>query len=303
MSAVPSVVSEDAQAADWLDGMTWAYETSRFVASGYAFSIRVMDADLGRFLDEAWAPTSAPGEPDHRYSLIDRGAGIRRRRFSLYWDDRLVVTTGRPSRALGMLSWHVNREVVATRGGHLVLHAAGAEHRGRAVIIPAVMESGKTTLVAGLTRSGLRYLTDEAVFVDPTTLCVQPYPKPLSVDPGSWAVLPSLRPLVPPAVTPYLCEQWQVPAASIRDDAVGGACLPAWIITTSYEAEQPTTLTPLSAGEAIIALAQNTFAFDTAPSHHLETIAAVVRQCRRYRLVVSDLDRACDLVLELLEDR
>jgi hypothetical protein len=301
VNAAPDAVT------DWSPGQpstgeAWVYETSRFSTCGYDFSIRVMDVELGRFLDDAWAPTAVPGEATHRYSLIDRGAGVRRGRFSLYWDDELVVTTGRPSRALGMLSWHVNRQVVGNRGDRLVLHAAGAEHRGRALVIPGVMEAGKTTLVAGLTRRGLRYLTDEAVFIDPVTTCVRPYPKPLSIDPGSWTVLSSLRPIVPPALAPFLCEQWQVPATSIRDDAVGPPCRPAWIVATSYDAARPTTLTELSASDAVVTLAESTFDFDAAPTRHLEAIAAVVRGCRRYRLVVSDLDRACDLVLELLEE-
>lgn len=298
MNAGLTVVAHDDSS---LEGLSWAYETSRFLVSGYDFSMRFMDARLGSFLEEAWAATAQSGVPMHRYSLVDSGPGAHHR-FHLYWDQNLIERTDRPRQALGMLCWHVNRQVVTRRGDHLVLHAAGAEHRGRAVIIPATMESGKTTLVAGLTRAGLRYLTDEAVFVDPTTLQVQPYPKPLSVDPGSWLVLESLRPRVSADVEPYLAAQWQVAPRSIRPDAVGDVCPPAWIVTTSYQPGQPTSLTPISASDAIIALAKNTFGFDSDPRHHLDVIAAVVRQCRRYQLVVSDLDAACELVLDLLEN-
>lgn len=290
-----------AVAADLLEQSSWTYETSRFRAVGYDFSVRVMDAALGCFLDEAWAPTAVPGASTHRYSLVDNGPAADHR-YRLYWDDTYVGQVRRESQALGLLCWHVNRQVVANRGEHLVLHAAAAEHGGRAVIIPAVMESGKTTLVAGLTRAGLRYLTDEAVFIEPESLLVQPYLKPLSVDPGSWTVLPSLRPRVSADVEPYLEKQWQVAPSSIGPDAVGGVCSPAWIVTTSYQPDRPTAIEPMSASESAIALAQNTFGLDADPRRHLDVIAALVRQCRRYRLVVSDLDQACDLVLQMLEE-
>ena len=52
------------------------------------------------------------------------------------------------------------------------------------------MESGKTTLVAGLVLAGLRYLTDEAVAIRPADGGITPFPKALSVDHGSW---PSCR--------------------------------------------------------------------------------------------------------------
>jgi hypothetical protein len=279
----------------------WCYETSRFVAFGFDFSVRVMDAELGGFLDEAWSATAAPGEPAHRYLLTDLGPGAEQR-FRLDCDDVQIGEVRRPSQAVGMLCWHVNRQIVMHRGAHLVLHAAAAEHRGRGLIIPAAMESGKTTLVAGLTRAGLRYLTDEAVFIEPTSLFVRPYPKPLSIDPGSWPVLPELRPRVSAAVEPYLEKQWQVAPGSIGPDSVGETCPPAWIVTTSYQADQPTRLEPMSASEAVITLARNTFDFDTDPRRHLDLIAGVVRQCRRHRLIVSDLDRACELVLALLEE-
>jgi hypothetical protein len=282
-----------------IDESVWGYETRRFRAVGFDFSIALNDPDLGRFLDEAWAPMAVPGTAAHRYAILDRGPGAHRR-FSLHFDGDRYTETNRPSNALRMLCWHVNGQVVAHRGDHLLLHAAAAEHDGRALLIPATMESGKTTLVAGLTRAGLRYLTDEAVAVDPSANLVHPYAKPLSVDPGSWEVLAALRPDVPQTLEPYLATQWQVPALSIRADAVGRPCPPAWLVTTSYQSGARTALTPLSPSEAVIAVARNTFHFDQDARRHLATIGALVARCQRYRLVVSDLDRACELVLDLV---
>jgi hypothetical protein len=71
-------------------------------------------------------------------------------------------------------------------------------------------------------------------------------------------------------------------------------------VTTTYQPGVATTLEPLSPSEAVMAVARNTFHFQDDPRRHLATIAALVRRCERYRLVVSDLDRACQLVLDLV---
>ena len=60
------------------------------------------------------------------------------------------------------------------------------------------MESGKTTLTTGLVRAGFCYLTDEAVSFDWETGVIEPFPKPLSIDPGSWFLFPELEPPPPP---------------------------------------------------------------------------------------------------------
>lgn len=74
------------------------------------------------------------------------------------------------------------RLIEQQRGRLLMLHAAALGHpkTGRTVAFVAPGGTGKTTLVRTL---GCRYgyITDETVGVDPGTLAVLPYPKPLSI--------------------------------------------------------------------------------------------------------------------------
>ena len=83
----------------------------------------------------------------------------------------------------------------------MLVHAGAVEWDGHAALFPAPMESGKTTLVAGLVRAGARYLSDEAAAIDPETLLVHPFPKSLTIGAGSWEVLADLAPAVDPEVT------------------------------------------------------------------------------------------------------
>ena len=141
-----------------------------------------------------------------------------------------VSITSSPSSALRHLFWDVNRNVVERTRDLLLFHASAVEHRGRAVVFPAPMGSGKTTLVSGLLQRGARYVTDEAVALDPSDLKIRPYPKPLSIESGSWDVLSDLRPRVDASLEPFLEAGWYVPADAIRDDAVASPCVPRLVI-------------------------------------------------------------------------
>lgn len=75
-----------------------------------------------------------------------------------------------------------NAAITAGRGHRLMLHAAGLAEplSQRSVALIAPSGTGKTTAAATLGRQ-LGYLTDETVIVDPDTLAVVPFPKPLSI--------------------------------------------------------------------------------------------------------------------------
>ena len=285
-----------------LDQIPWAHGTPRLLALGYDFAVRATSEALGAYLEQLLASFTSPGpEPLHLYSFIDE-PDRPDERYVIYRDGEHVVTTAYASTALRHLLWDINRRVVEETPNLLLLHASAAEHRGRAVIFPAEMDSGKTTLVAGLVRAGLRYLTDETVAIDGETLAVHPYPKPLSLDPGSWKVLPDLRPDLDPELEPFARGQWHVDPGSIRADAVAPPVEVGFVIVPRYERGGGTELVPMPREEALLLLASSSFNIDRFGSERgLQVMAAVVRRSACYRLTIDDLDVACELILTAVD--
>ncbi|MDP8969905.1 MAG: hypothetical protein M3N52_05320 [Actinomycetota bacterium] len=284
-----------------LDTVAWGHVTGRYRALGHDFCVRTSDPALGRYCEEIFSAFAAPGRARSVYSVLDRGERTRKR-YAVYHDGERIALSRSPSHAFGTLLWHVNQSVVASTTDVVLVHAAAAERGGAAVLLPAPMESGKTTLVAGLVRRGLRYLTDEAVAVDPVTSQVRPFPKALSIDRGSWQVLADLRPDVDPAVAAYTKLQWQVPAEAIRPGALAPPALPRLVVAPRYEAGSDTTLRPVSRARMLTLMAESTFNFHAAGRRNLEVLARVVRRSDCYLLTVGDLARACTLVLDALSD-
>lgn len=279
-----------------------ALRTGRFRALGHDFAVRTPDAALTRHLQGVFAALAVPGEPSADYvvrRVRTRGAS----RWETWYGDERVTITGDPSMAVAMLLWHVNREAVARTPGLVRVHAAVASLDGGAVVLPAPMESGKTTLVAGLVRAGLCYLSDEVAALEPDTLMVRAYPKALSVDPGSWAALAGLEPRVDAAVAGWLPEQWQLTATAIRQHSVTATGQPRVVIFPRYDAASRTRLTPLPRADALVRLVQSTFHFDEQPGRDLEALGRLARVCDCYELVMSDLHAACALVRQTLPSR
>ena len=300
-AAWPSIGQDPELNLRVLDGMMWAYRSPPLRALGFDFAVRASNGTVGCYLGDLMRAFEARGEPRQIYSLIDREHSPDAL-YELYRGGEQVSTTSSPATMLRHLLWEVNRSAVEESNDLLLFHASAVEHDGRAAVFPAPMGSGKTTLVARLVQQGLRYVTDEAVAIDPVTRMVRPYPKPLGIDPGSWGVLRDLRPAVDASLKPFLEEAWYVPPGAFREGAVAPPCEPRFVIAPRYERGTASNLVEMRRSEALIRLAENSFnipAFGARRS--LEILADVVRSARCYRLTVGDLSDACAMVLEVLD--
>lgn len=270
-----------------------------FRALGHDFGLEAFHPLLQRFLEDLYAPLASVGSPSRTYAV--RQAAADPTTYELWYGEERLVSSPHPDEAVAILLWHVNQQVVARSPELIRLHAAAASRGAEAVLLPAPMEHGKTTLVAGLVRDGWQYLTDEVAALEPGTRRLLAYPKPLSLDPGSWPVLAELEPDVPAEVRPYLPEQWQVPATAIRSTAIAAQAEVVLVVAPRYRPDADLVIEPLEGAEALALLAQSTFALGQHPERDLRGLAAVVRSCPCYRMTYGDLSEGCAAVTELFK--
>ena len=180
---------------------------------------------------------------------------------------------------IGLILWHLNRAAVDSSGRFLILHAAAVGRDGGALVLPAVMNSGKSTLATLLVQAGYRYLTDEAAAIDLDTGEVVAYPKAITLDPGTQALLPHLEPVVevPSAA------KWQVPADHVKPGATCRRLPLRHIVFPTWAEDADNTLVPMNAIDAVVAVATN--AFNLADhADRLADIAALVESCTTHTL-------------------
>ena len=128
------------------------------------------------------------------------------------------------------------------------------------MLLPGASGSGKSTLVAGLVRAGLGYLTDELAALNMATGRLVPYAKPITVKPGSFAVLADMGPDVglESGHGPWAGQEWQVAVGDGTGRRIGRPCVPRLRRRAPLRRRRRApALTPLSDTEAFFALAVN----------------------------------------------
>jgi hypothetical protein len=266
--------------------------------------VRADDERVGRHVDSVLAGLRVPDDAapvDHWYSLTASDTAVGTIDVRLDGDE--LVRAQRPGDALGWVIRNLNRSAAEASGGHLLFHAGALEVDGIGVLVPGASGSGKSTLVAGLVRVGLGYLTDELAALDMATGRLVPYPKPITLKPGSFDVLSDMTPAdcSGPGRDPWAGEEWHVAVGTGTGRRIGRACKPGIVVVPRYVAGAGTALTALSATEAFFALAVNAVNLVPHGSVGTQALGRLAAMCPCFALTMSDLDEACRLVLELVD--
>ena len=168
-----------------IDRLGWADGLS-FNAYGVRVGVRVNDSAILTDLIARLPPGSRPASfavVDHLYSIIgSRGkSGSKVRRLSLgYWN---LLRFARAREFDGMLDAfesHVQLTVAEYAPRRVFVHAGVVGWKDRAILIPGLSYSGKTTLVDQLIRAGATYYSDEYAVLDERGR-VHPYPRALGI--------------------------------------------------------------------------------------------------------------------------
>jgi hypothetical protein len=150
--------------------------------SGQAFGVAVaLEADdssqlerLTEWLPPCWRIGEA-GADELRFKLTKIGHDA----YQLLRDGA-EIGGGTLEETVRGYEWMLRTHIAKTAPEHLFVHAGTVAHGGRAIVIPGLSFSGKTTLVTALVQAGAVYYSDEYAVFDKAGL-VHPYPKPLAI--------------------------------------------------------------------------------------------------------------------------
>jgi hypothetical protein len=265
-------------------GDGWDY-SRRLRCLDYEWSILSNDASLAGYVTHLYEPCIVGGAgPATHVFVVRRHRNVESAPVSLYRDGQAVLRRVPEDLAFAQLAWEVNRGVVEEAGNRLLLHAAAAERDGRIVILAGPEGSGKSTLVAALVRSGLRYVTDETVAIELPAGTIVPYPKPIALHETEHS-------------------ERLVPAHAIRPDAVAtsGGNARLLVLLAGYQRGRAPVARSISRAEAAVALAEQSFNFRDLGRGRLDALAEVVSACDCYQLEIGELDAGRRLVHDLFE--
>ncbi|MGH2703316.1 MAG: hypothetical protein ACRDJ2_16275 [Actinomycetota bacterium] len=212
--------------------------------------------------------------------------------YALYLRDEPLCEHTDLGEVLDYLFWYVNRRAIEATENYLLVHAAAASLNGKGVLLPARMDSGKTTLVAGLTRAGFDYLSDEAALLDPVTAYLHPYPKALWMERKALDAVGGMLSWA----GPRMGERYQVPPEDLRKGSVGSPVPVSLVIAPRYVRGVRSRVEEIGRGEAIVLLKSNAFNFSSFGGDGLDLFKRVTAGARCFRMTVGNLNDAVGLI-------
>ena len=281
--------------------VSWVYRSPCYRALNLRFGVRCTDPDAGAYLDHVLSGLRSDQDQPEVWYSIGRSDVKPERPYSLFFGSELIAQTHSEAFAIETLLWHLNATTIERADPYVVLHAGGVSLDNAGIIISGPSGAGKTTLTAALVCAGFSYLTDEALAIDPTTGLLQPYPKALTIQRGSWELLPDLRP--PPSdLSP---RTWHVAPEDIRPNAVAGPATPTVVLLPIRErlgkGGDAAGMAEVKRSEAALQLVQHRFGLSSSATQALPVLADVLARCACFRLSTIDLGRAVQSVRELMQ--
>lgn len=183
------------------------------------------------------------------------------------------------------------------------LHAACLSLCGHGLLIAGTSGSGKSTLTLGLLGAGFDFLGDDMVFLCAGSDVVQAHAFPDEIDVTNETIrfFPELSHLLDSAPP----SGW--PKHQVRPEEIYGIepamhCTPRMLVIPQISGVEQSAITPLDRDAALLELAPNILLTDPVTSQqHFDILAALVRQCRCYRLDTgTDLRSTARLLRALL---
>jgi hypothetical protein len=176
-----------------------------------------------------------------------------------YVQNGRVIRTGPPRELLNYAVWDIHTLAHKRTRDFLLLHAGAVVRDGRAVLLPAAPESGKSSLVIALLKAGFDYLSDELGAIDPLSRWLHPFPKRISVTPGSLDFFPGLADRLEDqaGLGSGLLKRYVRPEDV--DAAVGSPAPVGMVVFPTSDHRGAPRLTRLSRAEAVHRMIANSF--------------------------------------------
>ena len=268
--------------------MSERFQAGFFDAGGIPFTVETNRRDLAARVRDVFRDLAVEdaGSTPVVFEVLDGGTSSPGHPWSVSRDGEQREMTVADSYVIAHVLLEATRLLFERPGERVHLHGAALVHDGNAVVLAGRSRAGKSTLAAWLTHRGWGFLTDEAALVEPETLVVAPFWRPINVRrPGPLDGLlndiVSHNPLDPEVLVP----------ASTIGKLAGAAPLKA-LAFPCFTTEEQVGITPMSPAAALVELTQHFPGLIAGGRAGFRRLARLVDAVPAFGLRFHDLDDA-----------
>jgi HprK-related kinase A len=206
---------------------------------------------------------------------------------------------------LPLLEWGTNYAIATRLFCYLLLHAGVVERGGRAIVMPAMPGSGKSTLTAALTLRGFRLLSDEFGVVRLGDARLLRMLRPLALKNESIDVIQRFEPTA--IIGPRFPKTHKGTVAHLAPqashvDARHEVANPALVVFPRFDPSAGVELEPVTKPRAFARLAVNSFNYHALGPDAFDALGQLVHESSCWQLRYGDLDGAIKALGELLDE-
>jgi len=206
---------------------------------------------------------------------------------------------------LPLLEWGTNYAIATRLFCYLLLHAGVVERGGRAIVMPAMPGSGKSTLTAALTLRGFRLLSDEFGVVRLGDARLLRMLRPLALKNESIDVIERFEPSA--VIGPRFPKTHKGTVAHLAPqashvDARHEVAHPALVVFPRFDPAAGVELEPVKRTRAFARLAVNSFNYHALGPDAFDALGQLVDESSCWQLRYGDLDGAIKAIGELLDE-
>lgn len=205
---------------------------------------------------------------------------------------------------LPLLEWGTNYAIATRLYCDLLLHAGVVERGGRAVVMPAMPGSGKSTLTAALSLRGFRLLSDEFGVVRLSDSQLVAMLRPVALKNASIDVIQAFAPHA--VMGPRYPKTHKGTVAHLAPlaehvDARHQPATPALVIFPRFDASAGVELEAVPRARAFARLAVNSFNYDALGPEGFDALTTLVQASSCWALRYGDLEGAVRAIGDLLD--
>jgi hypothetical protein len=253
-----------------------------------SFTIRSVDAGFADALDWHLEPFGRDRPEQHAFPVDlfvhEEDQDVSPSPYSFFFATSFGMRhTFLPS-VLEYALWRINAGVQDRVRDYLLVHAGAVKRDDSVVLLPAKMDSGKSSTVLALLESGFSYLSDEFGALDPISGAAYPMPKSIHIDADTLDLFPGLegRLVDRDGMNGKLNERFVRPVDVGADAGSGGRV--GSIVFLSPDFDGPPRLVPIAAAEAVEEMAATSFNLFRYEDRGVVLLARIARDAPAYRL-------------------
>lgn len=200
---------------------------------------------------------------------------------------------------LEYLEYEIYNLLIDKLTNYYLIHAGVVGFDHKAILFPAQSGSGKTTLIASLLKNGFKYLSDEIAIIEPQTLIVHPFPKPLNIKIGSLPLFTNFEPEMELINKRDTGIEDKIHHVLVRNGSIHPVDKPIpikSIIFVQYKPKVDCRLRRISKACTIFELVKCSFNQYLFKEKGIDLIDRLVATCECYQLQFNHLDEAMKLI-------